>query len=274
MSERTEAEVITELAMKGLSEFKVENTPLRLVPDNTRVESLECYLENPTEKRGRIILEDMDSLAEYVKAHKSQSTVGYASPDNGRVIVVLDDHESGENGTPGWARHRASYIPKKGLEWAEWNHKSGDRFSQREFAEFLEDNLPDIAKPNGAELLGACSTLSTKKEMTFDHAIRLNDGTVDFEYREKVTDGEKKGAVNLPSMFTLGLAPFQGGKKYKVEARLRWKIGNEDGKLRFHYLLNRPYEVWDEAFLDLAEDLKAKAGIPVLIGGPRDRKDG
>jgi uncharacterized protein YfdQ (DUF2303 family) len=84
------------------------------------------------------------------------------------------------------------------------------------------------------------------------------------EYVEQVevqgTTSRRDDNFKVPDKFTLGIVPFVGALGIEIDARLRFRIGN-DGKLSFAYVLNRPFKVIRDAFLLARGEIEEKTGI-------------
>lgn len=240
--------------------------PYVVIPSEYSVESLEHLLERPLRKKGSPTFNDIQSFNRYVNAHKTKETVIAAtvSDTSGSFAAIFDYHQSGA-GDAGWKDHGARYNCPPSPEWARWTRMNGNTFNQAQFAEFIEDNILDIVKPKGAEMLEIAKTLQAKKSVAFRSAIRLENGDNELQYDETTTaQAGKKGAFAIPAKFELGLKPFVNSPAYKVEARLRYRIN--EGALVFSYELLRPHLVIRDACNDLIETVKKETGIAPFNG--------
>lgn len=159
---------------------------------------------------------------------------------------------AGHVGNAGWADFTAGYNCPLSREWKRWNlhsqhaaesnAKKGMR--QEEFMQFLEDNLPDISRPEAAVLLAAVRSFEAKKDVKFKSSQRAENGDIVFAYSEETSQAE--GKVSLPEAFELTIPVFEGGNNYVIEARLRFRI--KDGGLALWYELVRPHKVLEHAF--------------------------
>ncbi len=153
--------------------------------------------------------------------------------------------------------------------WDEWMGANKRKMGQQAFAEFIEDHIPDIADPPGAQLLEMATTLDAKKNATFSSSIRLQTGARQFSYVEDVSGTTQKGTVQIPELFQLALEPFAGAGKYQVPARLRYSL--ESGHLLLHYHIIRSEDIIRTAFADvratIADGLKSD-DIAMLAGTP------
>jgi hypothetical protein len=71
--------------------------------------------------------------------------------------------------------------------------------------------------------------------------------------------------MQVPDFFVLGICPFVGAAGFEINARLRYRIGN-DGKVSFSYILDRPFKVIENAFKAAREQIEAATGNTVHLG--------
>ena len=137
----------------------------------------------------------------------------------------------------------------------------GKTMKQADFAKFIEDNLPDIAEPNGSDLLIISRSLEAKKKVDFESAVRLDNGETQFTYNEEIKGTAGKGTLEIPEIFVLGIPVFHGGDAYKLEARLRYRIN--DGQLLMWFDLLRPERLLEDAFNQVIARVKEQ--LPVML---------
>jgi uncharacterized protein YfdQ (DUF2303 family) len=70
----------------------------------------------------------------------------------------------------------------------------------------------------------------------------------------------------VPETFALGIAVFEGGDRYHVEARLRYRIA-DGGKMTMWFDLLRPHKVLEDALSFVWKAIEAELGMQVLNGG-------
>lgn len=269
-----------------------------LVPAGARLEQIDLlafeakYADNPRRKTGTRALTTAASFIAYANAHKEVgATAIYAKKSNTSFEVVFNDHEpnhqpatgmppegsadpsevlsvSFSEGIPGHGDFKASYACPQSIEWKRWMAKSQhekdkkEGMQQAEFMQFLEDNLPDIIKPEGAILLTAARSFEAKKDVAFKSATRLEDGSITFNYDEKVNEVTQAGKIALPSEFTINIPVFEGGVKYQIDARLRYRVGG--GGLVLWYELVQTHKILEHAFNTVREQIaQGVNGVPV-----------
>lgn len=275
MDDFNNAQVIADLAVAA-TEIKTADfgTPIVVVPEGYQVKDLETVLPNPRHKRGTFVAQDSSSFVSYVNRHKTTGTIVTAQLDDTSFKAVLDHHDD----NPGWGLHKASYGCPKSPEWMIWTGNDKRPMTQAEFAQFLEENLPDIIDPSGADVLTVVQTLEANTKVKFSSAIRLDNGQRQLTYEEAIEGSAAKGTMKIPEIFTIAIPPFRGSDRYKVEARLRYRIPNGGGQLTLWYELVRAEKVIEAVFQDemkLIRDGRPSEGgiagrdgvsLPILLG--------
>lgn len=228
--------------------------------------NMEGYLPRPVMRRAEVVVHDATSFGQYVNRFKEDATVIFADKVARAFVAVLDYHEPGVDGLARWGRHRVSLPLRHTPSWQIWTGKHGVKMTQTDFAQFLEDNMPDIADPPGAQIVEIARSLEAKKAVTFQSQIRMEDGSHKFTYAEDVQGSAKSGSLQIPATFTLGLVPFEGADKYKVTARFRYRL--DGGKLALWFDLVRTEDVLDAAVADEQDTIAAMVGkdTPILAG--------
>lgn len=273
---RTETEVAL-AAGEDIARARVNGQTFTVVPggrpyritDEGAVESMEGFLPTPVSRRADAEFYDAASFIAYVNRFKDKGSIIFADRfgQNKKFTAVLDYHEDGK-GSPRWGRHRAGLALRPTLSWQTWVPANKTPMNQTQFSQFLEDNIPDIAEPAGALIVEIARTLEAKKNVVFESNIeRQTDGSFKFLYHEDVQGSAGRGNLKIPDKFTLLLQPFEGGEKFPVEARFRYRIG-EGGKLSMWFDLVRVQDVLDKAFAAELEDIVAGVGDTPILFGP------
>ncbi len=246
---------------------------MTIVEHNGQLLTIDPAASGP--RRGdRVSLVDAQSLVAYVQRHGTPRTVLFVDPDvtAPNFTAVLDYHPAEADNVAGripygWAQHRATFTPAKTPEWQRWSGASGKAQNQTAFAQFLEDNLPDIASPTGAEVLEVARTLEVKRGAAFRSSVRLDNGQTQILYEEDLQGSAAKGTLQIPQELTLGLSPFLGLPLYEVKARFRYRL--HEAALTLWVDLVRPHKVIEDAVNELlAIVTKGLPDVPVFKGLP------
>lgn len=263
----TEAAHVAALAAVAFDVKIADDTakPFIVVPDGYRVEDLEDHLQQPIRKRGTVNVRDVDSFIAVVKAQATDATTLYRTVEPPKFVAVFNDHGKVDGTGPGWGDHLAVYACPLSPEWRAWKGADKRQMSQADFAQFIEDNLPDVVDPTAGEMLEVSRTLQAKKKVNFASGIRLSNGETQFTYEEKVDGTAGKGQIRVPEVFTIGVPVFEGGPRYAVKARLRYRISDQ-GALTMWFDLERPHKIVEDAVGELRKTIEAGTGLPTING--------
>ena len=234
-----------------------------IVPEGYELKSGESFQQHPNRAKGKYTFNDAASFCRYYEKHKNNSEI-YGRINPPRFIAVLDDHQSA--GEPGWRDHTAVYACPLSTEWSTWTSNNKKPFKQSAFAQFIEDNLPDIAEPSGADMLEISRSLEAKKKVNFVSAVRLSNGQQEFTYAEEVQGTASKGKLQIPETFVLGIPVLEGGESYRVEARFRYRI--DSGELTMWFDLLRPHKILEDAVLQVWKAIEKDLNQVILNGEP------
>ena len=263
----TEAALI---AGQNLGDAKIINGhPYAIVPEGSAFRDLEDMLDAPLRRKGNTSLRDADSFCRYIREETNAQTRIYGNLKEGRFRAVFNDHNSGNFERPiaGWRDYTATYICPQSTEWATWKAKSGSQMTQVQFAQFIEDNLPDIAQPPAAEMLEVSRTLEAKKKVNFAQGIRLSNGQNELTYEEQIEGTAGKGKFKIPEEFTIGIPVLEGGLRYAVQCRLRYRIG-DGGQLTMWYEIIRAHKIMEDAIDAVWKDIESNTGMKIFNGDP------
>lgn len=239
-----------------------------IVNNAGEVKGIEAFMLAPVMKRAAVTLHDAASFIAYVNRFKDPGSVVFADLANRKFEGVLDFHgaQAGEEG-PRWGKHRVVFVAETTTEWDEWTEFDKKAMDQVDFARFIEDRIPNIGEPAGADLLEMCLKFEAKKDAAFKSFVRLADGQHQLTYEEVITGstGAQNGSMKIPNSFTVVIEPFQGVGEKAVEARFRYRINQ--GVLKLWYELVRPDDVLEAAFDAIVADITTNVSpAPVLAG--------
>lgn len=244
----------------------VDETPGAFVslPPGATVHSLEQLQDRPIRARGTVAVRDAASFSRLILSRKNVRGLrvyGVMTPSP-KFVAVLNDHSAYQ---PGWRDDRIVYDCPLSREWKIWTAASGKQMDQVAFAQFIEDNLPDIATPPAADMLEISRTLEAKKKVNFASGVRLHNGEHQITYEEQVDGTAAKGRLKVPETFSIGIAVLEGCDRYQVEARLRYRIA-EGGKLTMWFDLIRPQRVLEDAATFVWKWLETELGETIVHG--------
>lgn len=254
----------------ALAETKeIDGHPFALVPNETKLTSLDIFKTSPTRRQGNTSLRDPESFCRFVAEEKGVDTRIYGNLKEGRFKAVFNDHCGGkmEHPVAGWRDYTATYACPQSVEWVTWKAKSGQQMNQVNFAQFIEDNLLDIAQPPAAEMLEVSRTLEAKKKVNFAQGIRLSNGQNELTYEEQIEGTAGKGKFKIPEEFTIGIPVLEGGLRYAVQCRLRYRIG-DGGNLTMWYEIIRPHKIMEDAIEAVWRNIEETTDMKIFNGDP------
>ena len=228
-------------------------------------------MPRPERKEGTFTFTAPAGLVGYLAKHGLPETELFGDVDKGTITAIINAHDGDTAGigevsdAAGWADHTATLTLRKSDDWAHWTSNDGKWFGQREFAEFIEQHLPNCVDPNGATMLELSQSFRATKAVNFEASKRLKSGETTLEYRESIdATAGKRGAIAIPDEISLALTPFEHGDPYKVTARLRYRI--DGGQLAMSYVLIRPRDVLLDAFRAVAALVESETGRRIWEG--------
>ncbi len=271
MNEKAVAELVKLGKQTG-----VPNTPTGgnvdyvVIPQDSKLVSLvefkyNEHQERPDRKRGTVKVLDSPSFCEYYTLFHDENSRVFADETRSEVLAVLDYHGTGDN-APRWGHHRLELTLRRSKEFAAWKGNDGKKLAQMDFAEFIEDNGPDVVTPDAATMLEMARGLSAKTDVDFSSAIRVANGSVKFSYNEQVKGTYGAGNLEVPEQFVIAIPVYVGCDRVKITARMRYRITS--GKLTFFYNLLRADVVERDAFLAARDCIAKGLSLTIINGTP------
>lgn len=217
----------------------------------------------PDRASGTIVLGALESFVAYCKAAVPSwpDSRVYANPTSRTLTCIFNDHGPTR---PGWRDFKAQVTANLSAEFALWTKSNKQQMSQEAFADFIEANHADITDSQGDVLLRVATTLQAKTGVEFKSSRRLDNGQVQLTYHETIDARAADGALEIPREFALGVRLFENGQGYRIQARLKYRLGG--GSVKFWYELDRPERAIEDAFRAYI-DTAGEIGVPVLISG-------
>lgn len=245
-----------------------DSSPYAVVPAGYGIECMEYTLPAPARKRGKVFLGDAVSFIAFFNKHKTSQSMLYGATAKPAFKGIIND----DGDAPGWKDHQVIYQCPHSQEWGVWKSGSGRHMNQTEFAEFIEDNLPDIysttiEEPSAAELLEIASNFKMNKKVNFSSGKRLDNGQICLEYVEDIQGSAgAKGQIRIPEKFWIAVPVFENGSPYKVECRFKYRV--KEGVLTMWFEMVRAHKVLESAFKDVWQEIKEGCEQDILRGFP------
>ena len=242
-------------------------SPFLIVANDHSIKSVEDTLLHPTRKKGHPVFTRSLSFCEYVLEQKGGAARLYV-PNQTSLIVVLDHHESAqETSYPGWGQHRATLNLTKSPEWLTWSGANGQKRSQRDFSQFIEDNADEIETPGGAELLDLVRSIRASQNLECTGAITdRGEQSVSGFVLETKTKAGAKGELELPGEIGILVSVYEGGTANTIQARLRFEIVN--AKLMLWFELVRVQRFEQKALEAVVKSVEEATDLTAWFGTP------
>lgn len=274
MNEQTEAGVVAALAARASGATVVKSSDERefliVPPGFGHHEVTDAYglkVAKPRYIKQAVTIETADSLVDYVDRFKGEETMLFADIAHNRIVALIDYHpaSSPDAESASHVAHRAKMELPFSEEWQLWTRASGKLMPQLEFARFLEENASDVRAPDAGELLDACRDLQVRRKVSFIKAVRTSTDNENFEYSEETNaTSPKKGDIDIPTKFKLGIPVYFGDAETELFAFLRWKL--EDGALTLGVQLHRTEHMRQAVFKRIVLDVAERTGCPAVFG--------
>lgn len=274
-------------------------------------DKLDAFAAIPRSRAGKVEAHDLDSFASLVLRDHDAGSMIFAdvSGPGVRFEAVLDYHaavlgpakDTGLRAGQRHGREVIAYSPALSDEWTAWTQRSGKAMSQGEFAEWIDEHLPDLADPAhlkadnqaestaakfGARYGGTKETrygfadpermikLSTglviREKSNLKSVANIDSGEVRFEF-ESTHEGEDGKPLDVPRRFLLSIPVFKREAAYLVPVKLAYR--KKGPAIEWSFDLFRPDRFRDDAIEGMRSDLAGKlskdgAGpvVPIVLG--------
>lgn len=248
------------VALNDFSRINGDGAPYTVVPQSYRIENLERFLLKPLRVRGARQFVALESFNRYVSQFKQADTRIMLSR-NGNATAVLD--ASGP-ANPQWEEHTANFAVTYSDRWTLWDGASRRPMTQKQFAEFVEDNNADIISPKPAQMLEIAQTLQVEQNSNFRSAIRLENGNVNLGYQRQTTaKAGQNDELEIPSQFTIQIPVLEAESARQIPVRLRYELS--DGKLSLTFEILQRQRLLDDVKRSIYATIASDTGIEPLL---------
>lgn len=255
---------ITQQAMRRTAVEPGELYMVTTVDGGHEIVDTDAYADQPRRPVGSSTVYDVASFLAYVRKHQSGAFTEVWQDETVQTVTAVLDSHGGPSG-PGWGQHRVTLRLRPSQAWLDWTGQSGKIIRQDLFAEFIEDHVADIIEPAAADMLELAQTFQATKGVDFESSKFLDSGHRQLVYKESVeAKAGKRGQIDIPNTFKIGVRPFLGMDPYRVTCRFRYRIN--DGDLALGYKLDRPDEVLRAAFTGVVEAIAEEIEQPIYAG--------
>ncbi|MGY5048257.1 DUF2303 family protein [Streptomyces sp. 900105755] len=269
MTNDISVQAVAALAQQALAPKSVEPGNIYLVATaDGRVESVDLtgpkYTGQLARKTGTITVRDSASFLTYFGKHADDASEVYSDVEQLTVTAVLDAHAAD---AARFGEHRLALSLRRTKAWQEWLQLNGRLVSQDEFANFLEDHLPNLVEPDAATMLEIAQSIKAHTKSEFQSSTRLQSGERKFAFVEDIkTSAGAKGDITIPETFRIAVPPFEGADAYSMTARFKYRL--DRGVLTLGFKLEQPEERAKAAFADVLAAIADGINTPILNGTP------
>ncbi|EMB7078648.1 DUF2303 family protein [Acinetobacter baumannii] len=236
--------------------------PFVVVPHGSEVHEFEALLQRPLTLTQSVNLHTAKDFIAYVSRYADKNSLVFVDVLKGKFKAVLDYHEADQSNKdtgasllPRHCKHAAHFIAEKTPEFQKVEGNSGRKFSQTEFALFLEDVMPYINQPDAAVLYEIVQTLNAKTNVDFKSGIRTDNGQVQLTYNETIeARAGTAGNLTIPEQIVFGIQVHRGGNHYALPARFRYRI--KEGTIVFWYDLDQLEKAIEKSMEDTVEYIR------------------
>lgn len=244
----------------GVKVIDIMGTPHAVVPEGVELEDMERLLPRPARIRNGRKFEEPDSFCKYVGQFKSESTRLYGEPDEQSILAVIDDHRKDE---PSWGEHKPLLDLKMSPEWNEWMDACGKQLSQQDLAEFFDEHMEQIARPDASELLSDIRSIHVSSNTRCD-SVQREGGDIAFSFSTETAAGTRTERGKIPSRLVLMIAPFRSWHLVQMTVTLNYRLNKEKG-LGFVMRPHQSDQLLNQSFHDIRGHVERELGLPVLI---------
>jgi uncharacterized protein YfdQ (DUF2303 family) len=229
---------------------------------------LEAAREQPNRTRATVALESEEAFVAYCQEWRGEALVrvfAHVPPGGGGASVeAVIGYDTPT--VPSWRDHRVTWAPALSEEWLAWSKAWAAPMGQRELAEFIEDRLADLVTPGAgdtsvraladdlglefgtpAQVIAASRGLEVSASLAVRESVVLSTGASQVQFVEEA----RATNVTVPGLFAVAIPLWEGGTRYLVPVRLRWRRKTEGEKPGLTWTL-RPHGI--ERIMRAAKD--------------------
>lgn len=262
MAYENDMQAVIDAAREGMrpEAVKPAENPYFMKADGTVVD-LTKYLPGPQRKAGTVKVFDIPSLNTVIQKMGGGAATIYVNRDlnNPAIVAVMNDHGA----EAGWRDFKAVMEFRHTPQWVKWMTINDKMLPQETFAEFIEANVLDVVTPDGASMLEIALTFQATKTASFKKAIRLDNGTIQFQNIENMdATAGARSEFEVPTKLELSLSPFIGVPKYGVPASFRYSLNG--GSLKLGIKLDRLEELMEAVIGEMVRNISLSDTIYTL----------
>ncbi|SEK36516.1 Uncharacterized conserved protein YfdQ, DUF2303 family [Kosakonia sacchari] len=224
MSQQVDSTAITQIRDMVLSQLVEEklagaDCPAVALPKDVGVESLERLYASRFRFRGKMETQSIEDFVRYSSAYAAEGTRCFINADNMAAVSVFN---LGTLENPGHADNKAVLVLKRTSPYTALLKINGDRNSQKQLAEWLEDWSEYITGFDGdGEVIDAKRAAAAVRKITIDAIRSAEYEDQDFSGKRSVMESiEAKSKDIMPAAFEFKCIPYEGLAEYRIKLRM------------------------------------------------------
>lgn len=238
--------------------------PVVALPADFRVSDLEKYLPQRTRLRGKMETGILDAFTTYATDH--------ASPGHSACFVDAEEMSAqvifnlGDATNPGHGDFAAELCLQRTSEYRAIRYLDGERKSQKELAEFMEDYADSITAYNAdGDGIALSRAISAVRRITIEARRESSNSEESFKAeRTGLESIEARSDDGLPAGFRFQCVPYPGMRLRTFDLRLSVLTGGEKPVMVAR--IKRLESTLEEMGEELAARLREALPCPVHIG--------
>lgn len=253
---------------------------------------IEPHLQRPVARKGTARVQTLAAFIDLVNRHKGDHSavfgdLNWRAPS---LLAVIDYHDrvgaiddaSALDPVARHLRHRIAYPFPLHEIWRTWLAADGKAMTQEDFAEYIEEHLPELTSPSPAEAADAertyGTTIATPSDMLTlsrglevvvgakvknNQRLQSGEGQILFETEHRDANG---APLKVPGLFMINVPVFEGGDPVSFVVRLRYRV--KGGDVVWSFKLLRPDVYIDGAVTGAFQRVRDETALPLYLGSP------
>jgi uncharacterized protein YfdQ (DUF2303 family) len=240
--------------------------PAVAIPAGVSLESIESLMPLRNSYRFGFSTKSIESFIEYNKEFDQLGAKCFVDSTQVTARTIFD---LGTKEAPLHQLHTASIKLVKTAAYAALLEKDGDKLSQKQAAEFLEDWADNLTVYDSeSQRIPLMTAAKRLREITIEQVrnaeFKVSDMSEKMSAFEQI---EAKNAETIPAVFNFVCEPYHGLSKREFTMRLSIITGDDKPKIGLRIVrLEQQQEDIAEEFKDLLTERLDGADIKVLIG--------
>lgn len=223
-------------------------------------QDLNEFLERPLSFKQSIRLVDVDSFAAYYKRFATSDTIIVADVEKSIITASFDYGE--DSSKPGWKRHHAMLILRKTPDYEKWCDAHGMRYSQEEFADFIQDMSHTVIEPTSASIIDMATNLRLQSSRSFTGKVNRSNGSMILSYTNDVKSGDGQQEASVPEKIHIAVYPYYASKVESVIVNLKVRLNQ--GSPFFIPELDQHWKFEYDAFNEVVKRVEEATGASAL----------